>query len=194
MDLSNLSEHYLKVICLSDDYNSPYPVGNPELLYPPFRDLIDELISKYNEVNTDDDCPYLYETFRSHALQNIYYYRGASKIRGGNILSAGMHHLGLAVDIINLEDNNGNKIKDKGESVDWTNINYITMRSISRPLGIYDLGGYEVCHFQGVPVSEQANVRREIYNGVINFQKENGLQPDGIVGKHTISKLKELYG
>ena len=64
------------------------------------------------------------------------------------------------------------------------------MRVISRKLGIYDLGNYEVCHFQAIPVSEQSQLRRYIYNKVIQFQKEHNLVPDGIIGNKTINALK----
>lgn len=192
-DYQAIAEWYLEHICISDKFSSPGPVSDSNLLYPAFYELIKKAIKQYERVNTDNDCPYLYETYRSHTLQNTYYYRGASKIRGGNILTAGMHHFGIAVDIINLQDKNGNKIKDKGEAVDWSNINYNTLRAITRPLGIFDLGGYEVCHFQAIPVSEQNNLRREVYYAVINFQRENNLVPDGIVGNKTIAKLKEFY-
>lgn len=190
MDYTKIAEHYLNVICVSDDFQNSNPINNRDLLFPDFNDLIEELLTRYDEVNNDNDCPYIYETFRSHALQNIYYFRGATKIRGGNILTAGMHHFGVAVDIINLVDKNGNKIKDRGESVDWNNIDYVTMRHISRELGIYDLGSYEVCHFQMIPTSEQSTLRQSIYQEVLNFQRANGLKADGIIGPKTIAKLK----
>lgn len=189
MNYEDITNNYLFNICVSPDYQNPNPVNNIDYLYPEFKDLILQMLEEYERINLND-CPYIYETYRSHTLQNTYYYRGASKIRGGNILTAGMHHFGTAVDIINLEDKNGNKIKDKGEAVDWNTIDYKSMRVISRKLGIYDLGNYEVCHFQAIPVSEQSQLRRYIYNKVIQFQKEHNLVPDGIIGNKTINALK----
>lgn len=186
-----IAQHYLYSICPSDYFNSLSPVCDKYLLFPEFREMIEEALIKYDEINVDNDCPYIYESFRSHKLQNIYYYRGASKIKGGNIMTSGMHHFGIAVDIINLIDKNGNKNKDKGESVDWSNINYKLLRTITRSMGINDLGSYEVCHFQMIPVIEQNNLRKAIREEIITFQENNGLVVDSIVGPKTIAKIKE---
>ena len=104
-----------------------------------------------------------------------------------------MHHFGIAEDIINLQDKNGNKIKDKGESVDWTNLDYKTMRNITRKMNISDLGNYEVCHFQYIPVSMQSELRELVFNAVKKFQSSHGLVPDGIVGPKTLEVIRKTY-
>jgi len=104
-----------------------------------------------------------------------------------------MHHFGIAVDIVNLIDKNGNKTRDRGESVDWINIDYVTMRKVARSLGIFDLGAKEYCHFQAIPKINQSQLRHEVYDYVRIWQKASGLVADGIVGPKTIAKAKELY-
>ena len=193
MDFKKIAEHYLKTIITSDDYNTGSPCNNIDLLYPEFKDIILTGLTEYEEVNSDNDVPYIYETFRSHAMQSVYYFRGASKIKGGNILNAGMHHLGVGVDIINLKDENGNRVKDRGEAVDWENIDYVTLRKIMRKHMVFDLGTYEVCHFQAIPSDMQQELRRVVHHAVLEFQSENGLKADGIVGVKTIQMAREVF-
>lgn len=188
----NLGKHYIEVIVPSDNFQSAGVCGDFELLYPPFKARIENLIEEYHKYNPDEDIPYVLESFRSHALQNAYYYRGASKIRGGNILNAGMHHLGIAVDLVNLKDKNGNGFKDPGEVVDWKNLDYVLLRRIANGIGITTLA-WEQCHFQHIQTSEQNEARQEVYNYVKQWQYNSNLKPDGIVGPKTIAKAKQLY-
>lgn len=194
MNYKSIAENYIKRIIPSDAFNEGELYNDIDLLVPEFKDNILILIEKYGEINTDADVPFINESFRSHKLQTAYYFNRSSKIMGGSIMNAGMHNLGIAVDIINLKDKNGNSVRDRGEAIDWDNIDYLKMREISRPMGIYDLKDYEACHFQGIPSNnEQKELRKFVYNAVIQFQKENGLKGDGIVGPLTIAKAKELF-
>ena len=183
---NEIAQHYLEVICTSSKFNTSQPVNNLDLLFPYFRKKVIEGIEEYKAVDSKDSNPYIYETYRSHVLQTIYYNRGASKIRGGNILKAGMHHFGIAVDIVNVN------WKDRVPIVDWKTIDYVLLKKVMNAKGLYSLS-FEACHFQLIPTSDQGELRETVYKAVKTFQQEHGLVPDGIVGPKTLSKLKEVF-
>ncbi len=190
--MRSIAKHYIEKIVPSDKFLINGVCDIPDLLYKPFRDIISAMFKEYKEKNTDNDVPYAYETFRSHARQSYYYSIGSSPIRGGNILNAGMHHFGIAVDIVNLDDKNNNNIKDGKERVDWTNINYSLFRKLSQKYEVNFLS-WEECHFQMIGVNQQGQLRREVYDYVKQWQRASGLLADGIVGPKTIAKTKSLY-
>ena len=136
MNFELVGKHYIEVIVPSDEFTKGSLCGNIDLLYPPFKAGVVDLLESYKQYNKDNDIPYILESYRSHALQNAYFYRGASKIRGGSILNAGMHHFGVAVDIVNLKDKNGNSTKDLNESVDWTELDYTLLRKLANSIGL----------------------------------------------------------
>lgn len=187
-----IAEHYISKIVPSPYFTSATPVNKKELLFPRFYEDIENVLMKYLQLNKDNDCPYIYETYRSHSLQHTYFMRGASQIRGGNILSAGMHHFGIAVDIINLKDKDGDTEKDPNEVVDWENLDYVLLHKIAEGKDLFRLK-FELAHLQFVRTGDQDLVRRAVYDRVLTFQKENGLTVDGIVGIQTIRKAKEIY-
>lgn len=176
-----IAKHYVEKIIPSDSFSNGGVCGNMDLLFPLFKVDVLKLIVSYNEFNSGKELPYVYESFRSHALQSIYYNRGSSKIRGGNILNAGMHHFGIAVDIVN-KTNSG---------VKW-NLDYTLLRKLADKIGMISLS-WELCHFQMVKTTEQTELRKAVYQYLAGWQEENGLKPDGIVGNKTIAKAKELY-
>jgi hypothetical protein len=152
------------------------------------------MMNEYNNyIPNETKIPFLFETYRSHILQTTYYNIKRSTIKGGNILSAGMHHFGIATDIVCLTDKNQNGLRDPKEPVDWESIDYLFMRKLAKEVDVYDLGKYETCHFQLIPTFEQQHLRIVVKNAVIKFQTEHGLVPDGIVGNKTITKAKEIF-
>lgn len=192
MNIEDIGKHYISVIVPSAQFTTNVAIDNPNLLYQPFGIVVTQMLSEYMDRNMDSDVPVLFETFRSHARQNHYYNIGSSGIRGGSILNAGMHHFGIAVDIVNLDDKNNNGVRDPGERVDWKNLNYKLFRNMSQK---YDLNflSWEECHFQMIGTNQQKELRVGIYNYVKNWQWQHGLISDGIVGPKTIGKAQALY-
>lgn len=192
MNFREIAKHYIENIVPSNEFQQGGVCGNLDLLFPLFKSDVMKLLVNYKEFNGDNDVPYVLESYRSHTLQSAYYFRGASKIKGGNILNAGMHHFGIAVDIVNLKDKNGNSTKDIGEAADWSNLDYTLLRKLADKIGLVSLS-WEQCHFQEIQTTQQNELRKTVYNYVIEWQRENGLKPDGIIGKMSIAKAKELY-
>jgi len=190
--MQEIAKHYVEKVIPSAHFLSNQPCDAEELLYPPFLETVKEMISEYNSRNTDNDVPVCFETFRSHARQSYYYSVGSSKIRGGNLLNAGMHHLTIAVDLVNLDDKNNNNKRDRGERVDWTNLNYGLFREMSEKYEVNFLS-WEECHFQMIGTNQQRELRVAVFDYVKNWQWKHGLVSDGIVGGKTIAKAKELY-
>lgn len=192
MNLQEIAKHYVEIIVPSNEFQQGGVCGNLDLLFPLFKVDVMKLLANYKEFNGDNDVPYVLESYRSHTLQSAYYFRGASKIKGGNILNAGMHHFGIAVDIVNLKDKNGNGTKDLNEAVDWNNLDYTLLRKLADRIGLVSLS-WELCHFQDIKTTEQQELRNAVYYYVKDWQKKNGLKPDGIIGKISIAKARELY-
>lgn len=184
--------NYITNIVPSEKFNFPGIVNDDNLLYEPFKIMVTKALVEYEEINSDKDVPYIYESFRTHVLQRIYFNRGASKIRGGSLLSAGMHHFGIAVDIVNLKDKNGNRVKDPNEIIDWEELDYIALRKIMAAHGLSYLS-WELCHFQAIPNSQQDDLRNYMFVRMKEWQSYNGLVADGIVGERTIKKAQERY-
>lgn len=190
--MKNIAKHYIEKIVPSDSFLLNVACDKGSLLYPEFANTISQMLAEYNRKNTDDDVPVLYETFRSHARQNHYYNIGSSGIKGGNLLNAGMHHFGIAVDIVDLEDKNNNGKRDPGERVNWEHLNYRLFREMSQKYGVNFLS-WEECHFQLIGTNQQNQLRRAVYDYVRQWQRDNGLLADGIVGPRTIAKAKLVY-
>lgn len=192
MNIEEIGKHYISVVVPSEKFTQNIAVDNPDLLYPPFRASVEAMIKEYNELNMDDDVPVIFESFRSHARQNHYYNNGSTGIRGGSLLNAGMHHLCIAADIVDLEDKNNNGERDPGERVNWEHLNYKLFRNLSQKYELNFLS-WEECHFQMIGTDQQNELRKGIYNYVKKWQARQGLVPDGIVGPKTIAKAKALY-
>lgn len=152
LTMQEIADHYKNVIVNSDEYktNSATSCFKEELLLPKFRDVIkNELIVKCKDKGINI-LPK--ETFRTNALQIHYYTTGASKIKFN-----GMHHYGIAWDLLCL-DNNGQVI-DKGDDPE-----YARMREIASSLGIHLVGTWDAGHMQGIPISQQNALRNFISN------------------------------
>jgi hypothetical protein len=139
-----IAEHFKGVIKKSEDYNNPRPCNNIDLLFPPFYKLIKQLISDYMYVHESE--PYILETYRSNDLQQLYFNRGASKIRKN-----GMHHYGIAVDLV---------AKDENGDINYSILDYSWIRKRAKELGLYMLD-WEDAHIQAIPVSLQNALRNE---------------------------------
>jgi hypothetical protein len=178
MDIQSIAQHYIKKLIISNVYFSIQPCRDLSLLYPEFGSLIQLGISDFNEIRPDAEVV-LTETYRSDPLQLIYYNSGASKIRKN-----GMHHYGIAADC--AFKING-KLTYKGD--------YKNLRKCFKEIGLHILKEWDEGHVQLIPAtaSEQNVLRKAIDSAVKQFQSENGLVVDGIVGKNTIKKAKELY-
>lgn len=175
IDLNKIAQHYIEKIIVSEEYLLPSPCKNTDLLLPDFKAIIDELIYEYNQVSSDE--VYWLETYRSNSLQRTYYERGTSKIK-----TNGMHHYGIAVDLCRGAN---------GKYADYE-LDYKTLRSIAGTKNLTVLS-FEQAHFQFIPVFEQDHLRIVVRNEIIEFQKNNGLVPDGIVGNKTVAKAKEIF-
>ena len=179
MDIQNISQHYLKKLIISDSYLSNTPCREKALLYPDFYILVQQGISQFNQIRANVEVV-LIETYRSNTLQECYYNSGASKIRKN-----GMHHYGIAADCAFKVDGN---LTFNGD--------YKNLRSCFLNVGLYILGLWDAGHVQFIPATtgDQNVLRKAVNKAVINFQNENGLDADGIVGKLTIQKAKQIYG
>jgi hypothetical protein len=145
MKYEEIKTHFDEVIRNSDSYDTLKPCKDTSLLFPPFYEKIQELIKAYLEVHETE--PYILETYRSNDLQELYYHRGASKIRKN-----GMHHYGIAVDLVA-------KVNGK---IDYDTLDYAWLRNYAtKELGLTVLT-WELAHFQYIPVSEQQALRNAV--------------------------------
>jgi hypothetical protein len=128
----------------SDDFNTPKPCNNIDLLYPPFRSVLEQLITEYQEEHETE--PYVLETYRSNSLQQHYYDQGVSKIR-----TNGMHHYGIAADLV----------AKNGTKIDYGVLDYDWLRKRAVELGLTILT-WELCHFQFISVDKQQTLRNEV--------------------------------
>ena len=169
-------QHFLSKICTSDEALSDKRCSNPDLLFPPFKEKIDSVIKKY--LSNHEAIPEFFETYRSNKRQTDMHASGAS-----DISINGMHHFGIAVDLVTKTE--------KGKW-NWDILDYDSIRSTAKELGL-SLLNKEDCHIQLIPIAKQTTLRRAIFQGVKDFQKEHGLKSDGIVGLKTIAALKIAY-
>lgn len=145
VNLTDIAEFYLKTIAKSSKFNSKSPVSDQSLLFPAFLEKVKFCISIYNKSHKNQDVTFT-ETYRSNALQLIYYNNGASKTKVD-----GMHHFGIAVDCIFVF--NGKKTY-KGDIVG--------LRKIFKDNNLFILGMWDALHVQFIPVSQQAALRKEV--------------------------------
>lgn len=174
----NIAKYYLENIVTGEKFFSSKPVTDALLLYPEFAELMASLV---NELKVYKVELRLLETYRSNKLQQYYYEIGASKIKNN-----GMHHFGIAVDTILIDDDGRTTYKG----------NWKLIHQIFEELGGTDLGNLEnwdAAHFQFIPVIEQTQLRAEIDHYIKMFQKANNLVIDGIVGNKTRNKAIELF-
>ncbi|MFA5404921.1 MAG: peptidoglycan-binding protein [Ignavibacteria bacterium] len=142
----DIAKHFHSVIKLSKEYqeNRAVACNNPELLFPDFKDIID--ILERNCI-ADGISISRRETFRTNALQLSYYKSGASKIKLN-----GMHHYGIAQDILCLDEKGG--IIQSGSAKE-----YKQMRKLASSLGLHLLGEWDAGHFQFIATNMQNQLR-----------------------------------
>lgn len=173
-----IAQHYVERLIPSAEYLSSKSVRNIDLLFPDFTKKIlaaEELFNKtYSEINI-----YIAETYRSNALQKVYFNNGASDIK-----TNGMHHYGIAADLCFLIDG---KVTYNGD--------YKLLRKCLLEAGLFLLGLWDAGHTQYIPATKplQNNLRNETFLAVRKFQSDSGLTVDGVVGQKTIAKAKELF-
>lgn len=175
--LRDIAAHYVSKLISNPLYNSANPVRDTALLFPAFLTLLTQAIKLFNARYPDIKVVFV-ETYRSNTLQLIHFNNGASKIR-----KDGMHHFAIAVDcFFNVDGKN------------TYNGDYKFLRECFSQVGLTLLGLWDMGHVQMIPISDQQNLRNEVAKAVKRFQSENGLVADGIVGKKTIAKAKEIFG
>jgi hypothetical protein len=81
---------YTDTIMRDPRFNSTQPVRDVNLLWPPFRAKIAAMIA---DAAAQGHVLRTTETYRSQALQSLYYRQGKTRLR-----TVGVHHYGLAVD------------------------------------------------------------------------------------------------
>ena len=171
-----IAEHFIKRLLTSDNFNSANPVKDTALLFPAFWEKLQKSIVAFNVKYPAIKVVFV-ETYRSNDLQLQHYKNGASQIK-----KDGMHHFGIAADLAFMI--NG-KFSYNGD--------YKYLRACHETENLTILPPWDIGHVQFIPVSKQQDLRNEVYSAVKQFQKENGLIPDGIPGQKTISKAKQLY-
>lgn len=174
--MKNIAEFYIKKLIPSDKYLNVLPCKDRSLLLPEFNDAVSRSIAKFQSRYPDVEVVFV-ETFRSNALQLKHFKNRASKIK-----SNGMHHYGIAVDLA---------FKIEGEFSYQGDYKYL--RECHEMEGLKLLGLWDAGHVQYVPVVKQADLRNTVLMSIKEFQKQNGLTPDGIVGAKTIAKAKTIY-
>jgi len=142
---AQIAQFFVKKLMPNPKFNSPEPNADQSLLFPAFLEQVNLCISLYNKSHENQDITFT-ETYRSNALQSIYYSNGASKIKEN-----GMHHYGIAADCIFVISG---KRTYKGDVVG--------LRKIFRDNNLFILGMWDALHVQFIPVNEQAALRNEV--------------------------------
>lgn len=83
---------YTDVITKDARFDSPLRIGDPSLLEPTTRRLVEQLMGSAGQMGID---LMIYETYRSQDRQQALFEGGATKLR-----TVGVHHYGLACDIV----------------------------------------------------------------------------------------------
>jgi hypothetical protein len=89
-----MGNFYTDFICQDSRYDSVPRVGDPSLLEPITRQLVESLITSARQMGIQVE---IYETYRSQQRQQLLFDNGATKLR-----SVGVHHYGLACDIVRV--------------------------------------------------------------------------------------------
>ncbi len=173
-----IADFYLQKLITSPVYFSPNPGKDVNLLFPDFYKKVTSGIAYFNAKYPKVKVVFV-ETYRSNALQYTHYKNGAS-----GIPKNGMHHYGIAVD---CAFNINGKFSYDGD--------YKHLRTCFTQAGLFLIAKNDEGHVQYIPVSrvEQNKLRESVLIAVKDFQRENGLTSDGVVGPKTIAKAKEVF-
>ena len=168
--LEMYAEHFCKKIVTSNEYFNNGVHGNPNLLFPTLK-------AKADEVCSEVDNLFIFETYRSNERQKDLHSKGWSKIE-----QYGMHYYGIAVDLV---------FKDDGK---WTwDGDYKTVREKYKEKGLIVLGSWDMAHAQMVTVSQQSNLRNTVRKTVMDYQAQCGLRADGDAGIKTQQAFRKLF-
>jgi hypothetical protein len=91
-----VANFYTSVISQDARFDSPTRIGDPSLLEPVTRQLVEGLVTSAHQMGIE---LMIYETYRSQDRQQALFNNGATKLR-----TVGVHHYGLACDIVRLVD------------------------------------------------------------------------------------------
>lgn len=171
--LEEIAKHYISVVVPSDKFLSKNPVRDLDLLFPKFRKMVEECFDEF-KLKKGYGVK-LAETYRSNTLQARYFETGASKIKQN-----GMHHYAIAGDCL------FEKFGYQGD--------YKTLREIFKKKGLTIIGVWDMGHVQFVSTGEQNKLRSAVKKEVMKFQTQHGLKIDGVAGRNTHNKAKEIYG
>lgn len=174
--MKEIVDHYIQKLITSDLYYSEKPCKDSNLLVTFFREKVASAITNYQLKFPGIEVVYV-ETYRSNALQLKHFNNRASKIK-----KDGMHHYGIAADFMFKIDGHATYQGD-----------FKSLRQCFLDEGLFLLGEWDAGHVQGIAVEDQSLLRTSVTQGIKNFQQENGLTADGIVGPNTINKAKELF-
>ena len=89
-----MGNFYTDVISRDPRFDSAARVGDPALLEPTTRQLVEGLIASAHRMGIEI---MIYETYRSQDRQQALFNNGATKLR-----TVGVHHYGLACDIVRV--------------------------------------------------------------------------------------------
>ena len=89
-----MGNFYTDVISKDARFDSAARVGDPALLEPATRRLVEDLIASARQMGIEI---MIYETYRSQDRQQALFNNGATKLR-----TVGVHHYGLACDIVRV--------------------------------------------------------------------------------------------
>jgi hypothetical protein len=89
-----VANFYTTVISQDARFDSLTRIGDPSLLEPVTRQLVEGLVTSARQMGID---LMIYETYRSQDRQQALFNNGATKLR-----AVGVHHYGLACDIVRV--------------------------------------------------------------------------------------------
>ena len=89
-----MGNFYTDVIAHDARFDSTVRIGDPTLLEPTTRQLVEGLVTSAHQMGIEI---MIYETYRSQDRQQVLFNNGATKLR-----TVGVHHYGLACDIVRV--------------------------------------------------------------------------------------------
>lgn len=147
----SIAKNFIEVIKKSPVFkaNKEFMIMDRSLLETSFNNKIEATIG-LTEAKGVKVLPR--ETVRTDALQEHYYYTGASKIKKN-----GMHKFGIAIDILCLGDDE--KLIQDGSANEYSVLRKSALECDLHLLGLWDAG-----HIQAIPVAEQNAMRQYVLN------------------------------
>ena len=126
-------------------YRSPDRVSSPDLLYPPFRTIVERIVLQAKAKGQEF---VIFETYRSTERQTQLFREGRTKLR-----NVGVHHYGLAADLVRKVDGR----------LTWE-ADYTLLGQLAKARGLIWGGDWKTfpdsVHLQYIPVRDQARLLR----------------------------------